>query len=315
MHWYVGIDEAGYGSSLGPFVMAFTAVGFESKPTISDYWSMLSDWVFDHRNKVADSMNKLGIGDSKQISRLTNGLQMLGAPWRTLFHKNLPAKINVSDFLESIHCINRDHLKSEPWWNNTKVISLDKILASDADEDIVKPLFCAGVFVLGVNHFNSICELYGSKGAVTSTGWVNIVKFFSNQIRDGDRVEIFTDQHGGRNRYSSLIEKAFEQVVLTCPVRENNIESRYRPIGTSYELEIIFAPKGEGASPLVAMASMLAKHLREESMNIFNEFWVNFFDELRPTAGYPNDAKRFVSEIAHLLIKMNIPSSSILRIK
>lgn len=55
MHWYVGIDEAGYGSSLGPFVMAFTAVGFESKPTIPEYWSMLSDWVFDHKKKVADS--------------------------------------------------------------------------------------------------------------------------------------------------------------------------------------------------------------------------------------------------------------------
>ena len=43
---------------------------------------------------------------------------------------------------------------------------------------------------------------------------------------------------------------------------------------------------------------MTAKYLRELSMRAFNEFWSAHVPNLRPTAGYPNDAQRFRKEIA-----------------
>lgn len=314
MYWHVGIDEAGYGSILGPFVMAYTAVGFKSEPSLTDNWSMLSEWVFDHKNKVTERNNKLPIGDSKDISNLAMGLQMLGAPWRSLFRQDLRANVNVCDFLDVIECINRDQLNNEPWWNKKFNINLHKTnINYNANNS--NPLFKAGVFVLGVSQFNSVCQMNESKGAVTSYGWCEIIKAFSKKVKQGDSIKIITDKHGGRNRYSSLIEKAFDQVILTCPKNENAIESRYQPIGTPYELEIIFAPKAENTSPLVAMASMLAKHLREECMNIFNEFWKNFANDLKPTAGYPNDAKRFIKDIEKLLPIINIPLSTLVRIR
>ena len=42
---------------------------------------------------------------------------------------------------------------------------------------------------------------------------------------------------------------------------------------------------------------MASKYLRELAMRAFNEFWCGRVPELAPTAGYPQDAKRFMSAI------------------
>ena len=43
---------------------------------------------------------------------------------------------------------------------------------------------------------------------------------------------------------------------------------------------------------------MTAKYLRETAMRPFNEFWCARVPGLKPTAGYPVDAKRFKKQIA-----------------
>ncbi|MFP6648221.1 MAG: hypothetical protein VB817_02100, partial [Pirellulaceae bacterium] len=60
--------------------------------------------------------------------------------------------------------------------------------------------------------------------------------------------------------------------------------------------EIRFAVGGESFLP-VALASMTAKYLRELAMAAFNAFWQQQLPGLRPTAGYPQDARRFAGEI------------------
>jgi hypothetical protein len=42
-----------------------------------------------------------------------------------------------------------------------------------------------------------------------------------------------------------------------------------------------------------ALASMTAKYLRELSMRAFNEFWCAHIPDLKPTAGYYGDSRRF----------------------
>jgi hypothetical protein len=43
---------------------------------------------------------------------------------------------------------------------------------------------------------------------------------------------------------------------------------------------------------------MVAKYLRELSMHAFNAYWQSHVPHLKPTAGYPGDAKRFKLDIA-----------------
>ena len=52
---------------------------------------------------------------------------------------------------------------------------------------------------------------------------------------------------------------------------------------------------------------MTAKYLRELAMLAFNGFWKERLPELKPTAGYPDDAKRFQADIQSAFTEMNLP--------
>ena len=63
----------------------------------------------------------------------------------------------------------------------------------------------------------------------------------------------------------------------------------------------------------VALASMLAKYLREVSMACFNAYWQRRLPSLRPTAGYYTDARRFLSEIEPVVAQGGLPRERFVR--
>ena len=67
----------------------------------------------------------------------------------------------------------------------------------------------------------------------------------------------------------------------------------------------MFVAKGESFLP-AALASMFAKYTRELTMDAFNAWWAQHLPEIKPTAGYPQDAKRFLAEIEPLLEPLGI---------
>jgi hypothetical protein len=62
-------------------------------------------------------------------------------------------------------------------------------------------------------------------------------------------------------------------------------------------IEFCFRTRAEELLP-VALSSMVSKYLREVLMHQFNEFWATHVPGLKPTQGYPVDARRFRDEIA-----------------
>ncbi len=115
------------------------------------------------------------------------------------------------------------------------------------------------------------------------------------------------DKHGGRNRYGDLLQEQFPEHLVT-PLIESRPESRYRWGPHSF----CFRSKGEAEAP-VALASMIAKLLRELSMKAFNAYWQSHLPDLKPTAGYPVDAKRFRREIAEKQRELGIEDRSLWR--
>jgi hypothetical protein len=59
---------------------------------------------------------------------------------------------------------------------------------------------------------------------------------------------------------------------------------------------IHFRPEAEDAHLPVALASMTAKLVRELAMARFNRYWCLRMPELKPTAGYTLDARRWLEE-------------------
>ncbi len=63
------------------------------------------------------------------------------------------------------------------------------------------------------------------------------------------------------------------------------------------------------------MASMASKYLRELAMRALNEFWCSRVSDLRPTAGYPQDAKRFKAHIGAVQAELQIDDRVLWRVR
>jgi hypothetical protein len=155
--------------------------------------------------------------------------------------------------------------------------------------------------------FNELCDHYGTKGAalshVTLSLLRNIVSPLTSDLRSKiRRGEPLTptlavcDKHGGRDYYTPLLQHHFPDHWVEA-LWESEPTSRYRCGSPDSPLEVEFRVGGEAFLP-TALASMVAKYLRELFMLPFNQFWCARVADLRPTAGYPADARRFRKAIA-----------------
>ncbi len=120
----------------------------------------------------------------------------------------------------------------------------------------------------------------------------------------GHDVLIQGDKHGGRSHYASLLQHVFPDHFIQV-VRESRAASAYRWTAGGTTSRAEFLAKGERLLP-AALSSMLAKYLRELCMRAWNEFWQQRDPSLRPTAGYPLDARRFRQDIAPQLQKLGV---------
>jgi hypothetical protein len=121
------------------------------------------------------------------------------------------------------------------------------------------------------------------------------------------------DKHGGRNRYRPLLAQQFPRAPIgVC--REGRGESVYRWGPPEAAVEVRFTTGGEAFLP-TALASMTAKYLRELAMQAENAFWCQRISGLRPTAGYPVDARRFKRDIEDFQQQLAIPDQIIWRVK
>jgi hypothetical protein len=166
----------------------------------------------------------------------------------------------------------------------------------------VRPLVIRARLVFPAE-FNELVDKYGSKGAALSHVTVGLLRNVIDHVsppapspQPPAPVFAVCDKHGGRNFYAALLQHHFSEHWIE-PVYEGRAESRYEWGPPESRACVTFRTQGERFLP-TALASMTAKYLRELSMRAFNEFWCARVPGLQPTAGYPNDARRFRKEIA-----------------
>ena len=153
-------------------------------------------------------------------------------------------------------------------------------------------------------HFNRRLTSTDNKAAACSEISLNLLK----RIWDPETTPAFVigDRHGGRARYDQLLTETFGTFVFR--MSETPELSRYR-IGDS---EVRFECRAEKHFA-VACASIVAKYMRELSMRMFNAFWREHVPTVRPTQGYPGDARRFAEEVAEARAALGIPDEAFWR--
>jgi ribonuclease HII len=318
MRWQVGVDEAGYGPNLGPFVMTLVSLQVPASAGQADGWTLLSRFVrrldqpADHRVVVADSKQVHAPGRLRRLEAqvlpfvlqqcIRHGLRpVLGELWQMMC---------LTPALEWLAC---------PWAEPQVRLPLSARdceraswkLASDLEEHFrttgigISAIRWAVVFPAQFNH---LVRQHGTKAAVGTHCLQRLLAELAAP-RNGlpKRIAVQIDKQGGRTYYAGLLQQTFAEAWVQV-AEETARAGRYVVRQGRTVLHVAFQPGAEEASFPVALASMLSKYLRELLMDEFNRYWQRAVPGLKGTAGYPKDAKRFLREIETVQASLGLPS-------
>lgn len=294
---WMGTDEAGYGPNLGPLLISVTAWRVPGSAAELDLYEILRDAI-DRESSVGGT--RLHVADSKQVYTPAKGIGSLETSALALLAQTGPIPRSYSELVLRLTGIDLSRSEGEPWLRagdlelpTTAGIADIERLATQLREVCIR----TGVVVeslaselMETPRFNRECEAAGSKGVVLTRSTLSLLE--RHWPADGVQTLVICDKHGGRNQYSAALSEAFDEMFIPR-LCESAERSAYKIRGG----EVRFQVRAEQHLPTAA-ASILSKYLREVSMEMFNRFWIERVPGLKPTKGYPEDAKRFRESIA-----------------
>lgn len=314
---HLGMDEAGYGPNFGPLAIVATDWTIPEEESF-DFWTALTDIVV---NETPNNDQRIHVGDSKAVYSPSKGIASLE---RSVLAIAKIAEIDTTtyrSFLYDVAGIDDNFLDEIPWYCDVDLVLPKSAKANQVEVDsssLMESMQNAGVSLNAVRadlvfpeRFNSDLENGLNKAELLSRASLDLFRSAWQHPENWESIStiLFADKHGGRNRYADLIVECFDGQ-LPIPVGESKNVSAYR-LGKT---ELKFLTKAERFFP-TAVASMFAKYLRELSMELFNQFWKKQLPSLKPTKGYPLDARRFMAEIQDTFTLLEIPRKQLWREK
>jgi ribonuclease HII len=311
-----GIDEAGYGPNLGPLVMArVTAEGQEP-----DLWRDCAESVRRAGGLASD--RRLRVDDSKAVlrGRSDAGLAELE---RTALAFVAEATGSVPDrvagLIDLLRTTPSHPSELERWEEPAATIALprwcpreeiDRTIASRPLTHASWRISSVRVVVIGPELFNRVLapipEADRSKALVHHLAFATLMSDAWRAFQAEDRdLFVRSDKHGGRHFYLDTLSPLFPGAWVDRG-EESPGRSSYAVHHGERRLRIELVPKADATDALVALASIVSKYLRELWMDAFNAFWAARVPGLRPTAGYPVDARRFRGEIEAETIRLGL---------
>lgn len=288
-----GIDEAGLGPTLGPLVTASAALEVPEEWRPGTPWERLES-AFCREWRKGET--RAGVADSKVLYR-TGGLGALeltvGAFARLAGSASIPA--SGGNGRTKRHPCYSGRLEPFPAYTEADGMlaargAIDAALTAAGARAVhleAAPLFEPELnrrFESGLNKNEALLMETGRHLAALAE------KF------PGRRILVVVDKQGGRNDYLPFLTALFPGV-WPREVVASARSSHYlllRPGGT---MEIYFDAKADRNSFATALASLAAKYVRERAMAELNAWFGERLPGLKATAGYPQDAERWLGEV------------------
>ena len=317
MPYLIGTDEAGYGPNLGPLVVTGTL--WEIPSVDVDLYKLLAEVIASKR-----SPDRIAVCDSKEIYKSSGTIEALERSVLSLLDS--PAA-DWRELVRDLGC-GREKTETEPWLVGAEfqlpmLADMEEIESLkerflDCCESVGVKLLQVRTATLFPKKFNDAIEAQGNKANVLSSTTLGIVSKLMDSVTgalqtDGkpQSVRIVCDKHGGRSRYAAVIQNCLTEQPVSIH-QESRSTSRYSWTTATSNVAIEFNAQGESALP-VALSSMVSKYVREIYMKLWNRFWLTHLPGIKPTKGYPQDAKRFFSEIQSCCQELQIQRETVWR--
>ncbi len=326
MFIYAGIDEAGYGPMLGPLCVASSVFLLEEPPgdgAVPDLWDALRRSL---SRTLKDARGRITITDSKKLKGARSGrshplrhlergvLACLGA---SEANSSMLDSLTEEDLFERLGVT----VPEQPWYqfNESLPTACDTgRLRIDASQ-LRKAMKSAGIQcaalrceALGAADFNRSVDQTRNKSGVNMQLVIRQIESIWTRFPD-TRPRIVVDRQGGRTSYREDLQTAWPEASIRI-IHESPEMSRYELTTPGRgELVIIFTMESEIHHLPVALASMTAKYVRELMMGRMNRFFLSRKPGIRATAGYVEDARRYLAEIEPVLVEDQIDRSKLVR--
>lgn len=313
----VGIDEAGYGPTLGPLIVSGAGFRVPDRDVDQSLWVTLRECCTEkpgrgHRLLIADSKvvyrarGKLAPLERSVLAMLAVAGKEPGT-WRAL----------VETLAEGIAA----QLDEYPWYRGadfalpltpgvgdipTRANAVRRDCASHG-VTCLTPI-CEPVLV---GRYNELVRATRNKAVVLLMAVQRIIARYLAASPD-ELVRIYVDRLGGRLHYREALTTAFPGYELQI-VEESERHSAYRLTRPGIRCELAFAMGGDSRYLPTALASMYSKYLRELFMHRFNAFWGEKVPGLRSTAGYYTDACRWLKEAEAALNQLGVARDLLVR--
>jgi ribonuclease HII len=316
---YAGIDEAGYGPMLGPLCVACTTFVLDRHDPADgapNLWRLLAGAVC---RKPTDKKRRVAVDDSKRLKGAAGGASH---PLRHLERGVLsfcPAAALPRTDARLLALLGAD-VPPQPWFASTTSVPVAftadqlRIARARVQRALARAAVrCEAVQCEAIDAADLNVQLAetGSKATVNfraAAGLLDAV--WRRWPRAHPRVVV--DRHGARTSYAGLLRRCLPGAAVDV-VAETATLSRYVLRRDDSLLTVSFALGGDGRFLPVALASMVAKYVRELMMLRLNRFFADQLPRLRPTAGYHGDARRYVTEIKPVMQRLGLSPADLVR--
>jgi hypothetical protein len=305
-----GIDEAGLGPLLGPFALGCVVI--ESRSGSVEPWSALAPLV-------APANAPLCVADSKVVfDRTPRGAARLERTARAFAACAGAPAWRISDGEPPLWAA---RLSDAPLWTDEATLRADREALAHALDRAGLRIVRAQALLVGERELNAAFDACGSKSRAVWTYVARELRALWDE-HGAHAPRVVLDRQGGRTRYAPLLAALFPEAELAIGV-EHAERCHYRldeaPHGTLFapggerSLAIDVAVRAEQSSFEVALASCLAKYAREVCMHAFNAYFAELDGTLRPTAGYVQDARRWLRDAEPCLRRAGLSTEELLR--
>ena len=321
-----GIDEAGLGPILGPLTVGVVAMRLPSRDT--QVWSAL-------RRQVARSADRargrLVVADSKRVfARTPSGharLEATALAFLSCRSEGASGPNRPQTGLDLLR-LAPDHLRPDPalldrhpWYQALPEELPTWVPPEQLDEQGERlrgalqrrglELLESVVRVVPAGELNASYDETDNKAVSTWVQAASLIRWIWARYSE-ERPYLVIDRQGGRQFYAGLLWELFPEGWIET-LREGKGGCEYIVHEGGKAMDVLLVERAEDRCFPVALASGLATYTREICMGGFNRYFAGYQKELKPTAGYVTDGRRWLQDAAPALERAGIERRALVR--